>query len=146
VVVLLVLMEGRGLPFDPVDSQAQPKVPPVPPSTASVPAPQLHLPALRATDNRRYVLWSTDGYPKIVNGRSSLNPAYTARIIRRAQDFPDRRGVELLSRLGVRSVVLHTNRVKGTAWQDAARKPVAGLPLTRSRRGELVIYELDASG
>jgi hypothetical protein len=146
VVVLLVLVEGRGLPFDPVDSQAQPKVPPAPPSTASVPAPQLHLPALRATDNRRYVLWSTDGYPKIVNGRSSLNPPYTERIIGREQDFPDRRGVELLSRIGVRSVVLHTNRVKGTPWQDAARKPVAGLPLTRSRRGELVIYELHASG
>ncbi|HKH13455.1 MAG TPA: hypothetical protein VKA47_02250 [Solirubrobacterales bacterium] len=146
VVVLLVLVEGRGLPFDPFDNQAQPKVPPVPPSTASVPAPQLHLPALRATDNRRYVLWSTDGYPKMVNGRSSLNPAFTASVIRREQGFPDRRGVELLSRLGVRSVVLHTNRVKGTPWQDAARRPIARLPLTRGRRGELVIYELHAPG
>src|SRR5215216_6351733 len=142
VVVLLVLAEGRGLPFDPFDNQAQPKVPPVPPSTASVPAPQLHLPALRATDNRRYVLWSTDGYPKMVNGRSSLNPAFTARLIRRERGFPDRRGVELLSRLGVRSVVLHANRAEGTPWGDAARRPVAGLPLTRSRRGVLVIYEL----
>jgi hypothetical protein len=146
VVVLLVLVEGRGLPFDPFDNQAQPKVPPEPPSTASVPAPQLHLPALRATDNRRYVLWSTDGYPKIVNGRSSLNPTWTERLIRRERDFPDRRGAALLSRIGVRSVVLHTNRVKGTPWQGAARKPVAGLPLTQSRRGELVIYELRGSG
>jgi hypothetical protein len=145
VVVLLVLVEGRGLPFDPLDTQAQPKVPPVPPSTASVPDPQLHLPALRSTDNRRYVLWSTDGYPKIVNGRSSLNPAFTAQLIRRERGFPDRSGVELLSQLGVRSVVLHTNRVKRTPWQDAARKPIGGLPLRRTRVGELVIYELRGS-
>src|SRR4051812_3927924 len=94
VAVLLVLVEGRGLPFDPFDNQAQPKVPAVPPSAASVPAPQLHLPAERATDNRRYVLWSTDGYPKIVNGRSSLNPAYTLRLIHREEGFPNPRGVE----------------------------------------------------
>ena len=31
------------------------------------------------TDNRRYLLWSTDGFPAIVNGRSSLNPAFTER-------------------------------------------------------------------
>ena len=145
-VVLLILVEGRGLPFDPTDSQAQPKAPAMPPSVASVPAPQLHLPAERATDNRRYVLWSTDGFPKMVNGRSSLNPAFTARLIRRERGFPDRRGVELLTRLGVRSVVLHTNRVKGTAWADAARKPLHGLPLNRSRRGELVIFELHDAG
>jgi hypothetical protein len=39
-------------------------------------------------------------------------------------------------------VVLHTNRVKGTPWENAARKPVAGLPVTKSRRGELVVYEI----
>ena len=142
VVVLAILVEGRGLPFDPFDNQAQPKVPAVPPSTASVPAPQLHLPAERATDNRRYVLWSTDGYPKIVNGRSSLNPQFTESIIRRERGFPDRRGVKLLLRLGVRSVVLHANRAEGTPWQDAAGKPLAGLPLTRSRLGDLVVYEV----
>jgi hypothetical protein len=142
IAVLLVLVEGRGLPFDPLDSQAQPKVPPVPPSTASVPDPQLHLPALRASDNRRYVLWSTDGYPKIVNGRSSLNPAFTAKLIRRERGFPNRAGVELLSELGVRSVVLHTDRVKGTPWQGAARRSVEGLPLTRSQLGDLVVYEI----
>jgi len=145
VAVLIVLVEGRGLPFDPFDNQAQPKVPAVPLSAASVPAPQLHLPAKRATDNRRYVLWSTDGYPKIVNGRSSLNPQYTRRIIRKEEGFPSRRGVDLLQRLGVRSVILHTNRTKGTPWGDAAEKPLGTLPLTRSRLGDMLIYEIRAS-
>jgi hypothetical protein len=144
--VLVVLIEGRGLPFDPLDTQAQPTVPPVPPSVASVPAPQLQLPADRATDNRRYVLWSTDGFPKIVNGRSSLNPSFTATLIRREEGFPDRATVQRLERLGVRSVVLHMNRVEHTPWEQAASKPVANLPLTRERKGPLLIYVLHDSG
>ena len=142
VCVLAIVIEGRGLPFDPLDNQAQPRVPAIPPSTASVPAPQLHLPAERAADNRRYILWSTDGFPALINGRSSLNPAFTQRLIRRMEPFPDRRTVALLSRLGVRSVVLHTNRVHGTPWRGAARRPIAGLPLARTRQGNLVVYEL----
>jgi hypothetical protein len=140
--VLAIVIEGRGLPFDPFDNQAQPKAPVIPPSTASVPAPQLHLPAERAADNRRYILWSTDGFPVLVNGRSSLNPAFTQHLIERMEQFPDRGTVALLSRLGVRSVVLHTNRVQGTPWRDAAKRPIAGLPLVRTRRHYLVIYEL----
>jgi hypothetical protein len=143
--VLAILIEGRGLPFDPFDNQAQPRVPPTPPSVASVPAPQLHLPAERASDNRRYVLWSTDGFPKIVNGRSSLNPGFTTHLIGREEDFPNRPTVRRLQRLGVRSVVLHTNRVTHTPWEDAAEKPLRGLPLTRERRGELVIYVVHGS-
>jgi len=138
--ILTIVIEGRGLPFDPFDNQAQPKVPPVPPSVASVAAPQLHLPAERPTDNRRYVLWSTDGFPAIVNGRSSLNPAFTQHLIERMQPFPDRRTVALLSRLGVNSVILHANRVNGTPWAGAARRPVGGLRVTRRDRGDLVVY------
>ena len=140
--VLAIVVEGRGLPFDPFDNQAQPRVPPVPPSVASVPAPQLHLPAERAADNRRYLLWSTDGFPAIVNGRSSLNPAFTEHLIERMERFPNRPTVGLLSRLGVRSVILHTTRVHGTPWRGAARRPIAHLPLTRTRRHDLVVYEI----
>jgi hypothetical protein len=139
---LAILVEGRGLPFDPSDRQAQPGVPRVPPSTASVAAPQLHLPAERASDNRRYILWSTDGFPKLVNGRSSLNPAFTSRLIRHVTGFPDRRTVAVLDRIGVRSVVLHADRTEGTPWQGAARRPVGGLDVTRRREDGLVVYEL----
>ena len=122
---LAIVVEGRGLPFDPFHNQAQPAAPQIPPSTASVPAPQLHLPAERASDNRRYILWSTDGFPKLVNGRSSLNPAFTSRLIRDVRGFPDRRTVALLDRVGVRSVVVHADRTEGTPWGGATRRPVA---------------------
>ena len=62
---LAIIVEGRGLPFDPTGSATQPHAPATPPSTAAVPAPQLHLPAERPGDNRRYLLWSTDGFPAI---------------------------------------------------------------------------------
>ncbi len=143
VLALAVVVEGRGLPFDPFGNRAQPQVSRIPPSTASAPAPQLHLPALRATDNRRYILWSTDGFPALVNGRSSLNPAFTDHLIRNVESFPSRKSVALLARLGVRSVVLHTDRVARTPWHRAAKRSVADLPLTRIRHGELVIYEIE---
>ena len=145
VLVLAIAIEGRGLPFDPTGSQAQPKLPSIPPSTAAVPAPQLHLPAERASDNRRYILWSTDGFPPLVNGRSSLVPAFTTRLIRDMRDFPSRSTVAELSRLRVRSVVLHTNRLRGTPQRHALARPIRGLPLSRTREGDLVIYEIRSS-
>jgi hypothetical protein len=142
VLALAVVVEGMGLPFDPTDERTQPRVPSVPPSVASVPAPQLHLPAVRPAENRRYVLWSTDGFPSTVNGRSSFNPPFTLRLIRSEKGFPDRSSVARLERLGVRSVVLHSDLARGTPWAGAAARPVAGLPLERSRNGPLVVYEL----
>lgn len=141
-VALVIATEGRTLPFDPTDSNAQPRVPPAPGDVSEVPAPQLHLPASLATDNRRYLFWSTDGFPAIVNGRSSVQPEYTQRLIDAMDGFPDRASVGLLRERGVRSVILHLARVRGTAQEDAAERPIAGLGLTRRRRDSLVIYEL----
>lgn len=144
--VVAIVVEGRGLPFDPRDVQAQPATPVVPPSVADVPAPQLHLPADRPEDNRRYLLWSTDGFPDIVNGRSSVDPVLTERLIAAARPFPDRRSVAILREAGVRSVILHIGRARGTAWEGAADEPLRGLALDRSRRGGLLIYELARAG
>jgi hypothetical protein len=140
--VLAVAIEGRGLPFDPGDDHAQPAAPASPIAFSAVPAPQLHLPADLPEDNRRYLLWSTDGFPKIVNGRSSLDPTFTFGLIDDVHGFPDRHSVELLREVGVRIVALHTQRVAGTEWEDAAQRPISGLPLTRSRDGEVVVYEI----
>jgi len=139
---LAIAVEGRALPFDPTDSLAQPRVPPAPADVSGVPAPQLHLPALTPPDNRRYVFWSTDGFPEIVNGRSSIDPAFTERLIRAMNEFPDRASVALLRRRGVRSVVLHLARVDGTPQEGAARRPLAGLGLSRRRSAKVMVYEL----
>ena len=144
VLVLMILTEGRGLPFDPFDDQEQPAVPVSDARFAHIGEPQLHIPADRAEDNRRYLLWSTDGFPKMVNGRSSLVPFETADLIESMHDFPNPDTVERLRALGVQRVVLHTGRVKGTAWEDAGERPIDGLSLTRKRRGYVLVYALDS--
>jgi hypothetical protein len=140
---LLIVVEGRGLPFDPLDDQGQPPVPLPPASTTEVPAPQLHLPAERAEDNRRYLLWSTDGFPEIVNGRASTNPDQIEDLIDEMAGFPDAATVERLREYGVKSVVLHTDRALGTPQAFAASASIEGLPLSRRElAGGLILYEL----
>ena len=145
VIILAILVEGRGLPFDPTDSQAQPPVPELPADVSDVPQPQLHLPAPLAEDNRRYLLWSTDGFPEIVNGRSSIQPEFTTNLIEGMDEFPDRASVAELRRQGVRSVILHLDRVKGTEQSAAADKPIAGLGLRRTHIGGVLVYEIESA-
>jgi hypothetical protein len=141
VLVALIAIEGRGLPFDPFDNQDQPDVPDPPAPTAEVPAPQLHLPAGRFNEeNAYYLLWSTDGFPEIVNGRSSITPDRVEDLIAGMRNFPDAATVARLRAYGVRSVVLHTGRTSGTPQQNAARAPIAGLPLERRKLQGLVVY------
>ncbi len=142
--VLAIVVEGRGLPFDPTGRRAQPEVPDPPPSLADVPGPQLHLPAERGEDNRRYTLWSTDGFPDIVNGRASTRPDSIEDLIADMSSFPDAATVERLREYGVKTVVLHTGRVIYTDQALAPRKSIEGLGLTKTRKGGLLIYELDS--
>ena len=132
-VVLLEYADLRG--------PAHPTVPRAPAGQQGLAAPQLHLPASRA-GNRRYVLWSTDAFPRIVNGRASFQPTLTSEIVYRARNFPDRESVAYLRRLGVRTVVLHPAFAPGTSWAGAEGKPVAGLDLSRERRGAVIVYRL----
>lgn len=143
VLVAAVVIEGRGLPFDPFDDQDQPVVPIAASRTADAPAPQLHLPALTADDNRRYLLWSTDGFPEIVNGRASTRPDRIEELIEGMTDFPDQATVARLRDYGVRSVVLHTDRIAFSPQSEAAAAPIGELGIERrSLPGGLVLYEL----
>jgi hypothetical protein len=92
--------------------------------------------------NRRYALWSTDGFPAIVNGRASFQPALTTAIAGDVAGFPDRLSVARLRALGVRTVVLHPDLAAGTSWATADRKPISGLGLLRERRGDVVVFHL----
>jgi hypothetical protein len=134
--VAVVLLE-----FADLHGPAHPTVPAAPAALGGFAAPQLHLPMSRA-GNRRYMLWSTDGFPAMVNGRASFQPALTSEIAYRARRFPDRASVAYLRGLGVRTVVLHPALAAGTSWAGAVRRPVAGLRLRRERRGALVVYVL----
>ncbi|HSJ18450.1 MAG TPA: hypothetical protein VK920_10180 [Solirubrobacterales bacterium] len=143
VLAAAIVVEGRGLPFDPFDDLAQPSPPDPPVDVAGIPAPQLNLPAERPHDNRRYLLWSTNGFPDMVNGRSSTNPAFTAEVIARARSFPDRRSAAYLRRLGIRTVLVHPRRTRRPVWDDGGRPPpLPGIGVTRRREGDVIVYEI----
>ena len=142
VLAAMVVIEGRGLPFDPFDDLAQPSPPDPPTDVSAIAAPQLHLPAMRPEDNRRYLLWSSDGFPEMVNGRSSTNPRFTASVIARADRFPRGGSVPYLRRLGVRSVVVHPRLTTSRALSRAARRPVRAPGIEGHRSGEVIVYEI----
>jgi hypothetical protein len=143
--VLLVCVEGSGFDVRPggaIAGPAHPRAPMPPAGESASPAPQLHLP-ITTPDNRRYVLWSSDRFPDVVNGRGSFDPTFFTHLSARVTGFPDRRSVALLRTLGVRSVVLHEPLLAGTPWEGAAARPLRGLPLRRVRRSGLVVYLLE---
>jgi hypothetical protein len=139
VLVAAILAEGAG--FSSKGGPAHPAVPPEPSGQRGLAAPQLHLPMSRE-GSRRYALWSTAGFPRIVNGRASFQPSLTTAIAIDVAGFPDARSVARLRSLGVRTVVFHPNLARGTAWAGADRKALSGLALSRERRGDVVVFHV----
>jgi hypothetical protein len=128
---VLVLVEGAGFPY-PHPTVAKP-----PPGLAAAAPPRLHLP-MYEYESRRYLVWSTDGFPEIVNGRGSFKPAEFDQLERLMASFPDRRVVPHLRDLGVKTVVLHPDLVDGTAWEDWRSWPLRG-----TSTGGVVLYRLN---
>ena len=77
-----------------------------------------------------------------MNGRASFQPSLTSEIAVDVAGFPDARSAARLRALGVRTVVFHPELAAGTSWAGADRKPLSGLPLTRERRGDVVVFHL----
>lgn len=135
----VIVLEGLGPP--PIL-----RVPDPPRGLARAPEPLLNLPLSRPGDFTDfstffYVLWSTDGFPRIVNGSPSFIPTFTRELPRRVEDFPDRDSVEYLRGLGVRAVVLHPAAIAGGSPQ-ARRMRAAELGVRVRRVGDVVIYRL----
>jgi hypothetical protein len=120
-----------------------PSPPAAPPGLAAVAEPQVHFPA-SPFDDDVYMLWSTDGFPRIANGNASyLPPGLSA--VRGLTSFPDAASVLFLRSRGYRTVVLHTDRVAGTPWADTANRPTDGLGITSRQVGSVIVYDLGRS-
>jgi hypothetical protein len=132
--VALVLLDGAGF-------GREPRVPEPPPGLADVAGPRVHIP-LYTYESRRYLLWSTDGFPKIVNGRGSIKPRSFVELEKELAGFPDARSVAALERLGVRNIVLHPDLVAGTTWERWAERPLSGLPLRERPANGFVVFRL----
>jgi len=138
----LILLEGCAFSLHGgrLSGPPHPRVERPPAGLAAARAPMLELP-LGAFDNRRYLLWSTAGFPALVNGRSSLNPPSFLRLDAELRAFPDAATVARLRALGVRTVVLHRAHLAGTAWAGWAARPVPP-GVSRELRDGVVLYRL----
>jgi hypothetical protein len=148
--VAVILLEGSAFRITDgsLAAPAHPTVPAPPSGLRHVQGPRMHLPADEEFDSTddpltyRYMVWSTEGFPKLVNGISGFIPHRTVELGELARGFPDRRSVAALRAAGIRSVVLHPRLAADTPWAGAASRPVEGLGIERRAAGDVVFYDL----
>jgi hypothetical protein len=130
----LVLIEG-------IPDRDQPTVPPAPAALRSAEAPILVLPTNPVHDEA-VMLWSTDGFPAIVNGGSGFTPERQAEVREVTENFPDAASIRLLRDLGVRTVIVLLDRVRGTPYAGAVEADAEGLDIEREETPEAIIFRL----
>jgi hypothetical protein len=135
--LVLVLVEG-------ISASPHPEVPRPPAGLSEVQGPMLVLPSDQLSDEM-IMLWTTDGFPSVVNGGSGFIPARLDEVREVAVTFPDPASVELLRGLGVRSVVVVKSMVAGTDYEPTANPgnfPDLDPAIEVEDTPELVIYNL----
>jgi hypothetical protein len=148
VLAAVVVLEGTG-------RMPHPVVPVLPAGQAHLAGPVLHLPTDPSND-RLYQFWSTADWARIANGNATFDIPAQDDLRGAMRNFPDAAGVAKLQRLGIRSVVLHTQRASLPPLHYAspeppdprlaARRSIAGLALRRRSVGSLVIYDVLPAG
>jgi hypothetical protein len=132
--LILVLVEGMPKP-DHVE------VPPVPPALAEASDPLMVLPSDEISD-LNVALWSTEGFPTMVNGGASIITRDHAALRDLMRTFPDQASRNRLRAIGVRSVVVIRKRVMGTPYEPVLNAaPTPGV--TRRVVGPDVLYLLE---
>jgi hypothetical protein len=147
-VVALVGLLGEG-----AGHLGHPIVPEPVKAEVGLPGPLLDLPTDGALD-RIWQYFSTDGFYKVPIGNSTFDMPEVDDLRGGMNGFPDRASVEKLRYYHIRTVVLHTVLPKGLPPEHgaviaeppdpaaAAKKPIAGLGITREQVGSVVIYEI----
>ncbi|MEQ4302291.1 hypothetical protein ABNF97_13005 [Plantactinospora sp. B6F1] len=130
----LIVVEG-------VNTTPHAPVIPQPAALRGAEGPLLVLPS-SGTLEFSVMLWSTDGFPKIVNGLAAFTPDSQAQTLGITAGFPDRFSVDHLRQIGVRTVVVLPEYLAGTPWQDVLNRPVDGLGITREEVAGSVVFRL----
>ncbi|SEP71824.1 hypothetical protein [Lentzea albida] len=141
-IVLLLLVPAVGALLEGVPRWAHVPVPAVPAGVQRVftqaQEPMLMLP-MDTYDEFTYLLWSTEGFPKIANGNSGNFPPQYREIVAATENFPDQRSLQALKSHGIYKVVVVKSRPGGA---DIAARPVGGLPLSRVEKDDVVEYTI----
>ncbi|MEU8607444.1 hypothetical protein AB0C29_05525 [Actinoplanes sp. NPDC048791] len=113
--LLLVLAEG-------MPDMDHPDTPVAPAAFAMASAPLMVLPSDENVDTN-VLLWSTDGFPLMVNGASGYIPPNHQGLRDLMQTFPSEPSLDRLRGLGIRSVVVLRDRVPGTPFEAVLSAP-----------------------
>ena len=133
---LLVLVLIEGLPkMDHV------RVPPAPAAMSAAAGPMIVLPFDDSSD-LNIMLWSTEGFPVIANGTSSVITPARQQLRDLMQSFPNAPTVFRLRELGIRSVVVVRERITGTPYAAAVDGPIDNLGITRQSVGPDLLYTI----
>jgi len=117
------------------------QVPVEPAAMAAAQAPLLVLPTDERTD-LNVMLWSTNGFPELANGASSVVTPVRQEVRDLMQSFPSVASVVRLRELGIRSVVVVRDRIPGTPYETALTGTIDGLGITRQSIGPDLLYTI----
>jgi hypothetical protein len=147
-VVLVIALVGEG-----AGHLGHPVVPQPARAEVGLRGPVLDLPTDGALD-RVWQYFSTDGFPELATGESTFDIPAIDDLRGGMNGFPDKASVEKLRYYDIHTVVLHTAIPPGLPHEQgwviaeppdpgaAAKKPIAGLGITRRQVGSVVIYEI----
>ncbi|GAA3928737.1 hypothetical protein [Actinoplanes auranticolor] len=113
--LLLVLAEG-------MPDMDHPDTPAPPAAFTQASAPLMVLPSDENVDTN-VLLWSTDGFPLMVNGASGYIPPDHQGLRDLMQTFPSEPSLDRLRQLGIRSVVVVRDRIPGTPYEAVLFAP-----------------------
>jgi hypothetical protein len=108
----------------------------------ALPQPLLILPTIQFWDYYTLV-WSTEGFPTMVNGSSGFDPKEQVAMRKTLRQFPDTDSVAYLRAREVKVVVMLRDHIDGSDWRGASYRGVEGLGLTRVDHGRYVLYYLN---
>ncbi|MFJ2753597.1 hypothetical protein [Streptomyces sp. NPDC087297] len=132
--VLLVTVESLNL-------TPHPRVPETPAALRDVQGPVLVLPSDPMNDQAA-MLWSTYGFPRIVNGVSSFSPRGQQEIRAVSTGFPSVESIAYLRMTGVKTVVVLRDRIPGTPWQRITSTSSAEFGVSRRDVGTASVFTL----
>lgn len=72
--------------------------------------------------NAIHLYLSTAHYRPIVNGYGTFQPSSFWNLMRAVQDFPNAPGMQMLHDRGVTTVIVQTDLVRGTRWDDVVKR------------------------
>jgi hypothetical protein len=130
----LILVEG-------FHQTPHPTVPTSPIAMSTIGGPAMILPSDELQD-MNVMLWTTDGFPRVVNGGSGFGPQRQAALRETMKSFPDQASVDALKEVGVRTVVVIRTRAIGTPYENAIDAPIDGLELERTETDDVILYKV----